>query len=466
MGLLKILGFETKSATPVERETVTGSDTFITYMREMALPFVANANFVRLFETVPEVFWPIDFLSCRAAGAKYLLKKSSDDSVVWDNKEVNAILTKPNAVFSWYQTVYLHFAYKLCTGNAFIRAAADRDVVRSSLWKWCKDYWALPADRIHIEYQSHGTVPIFGVCDVEDIIKCYWLEGGFGRALDIDPREVMHDREANLDFTTQDYLMGKSRLWSVLKAISNIIAVYEARNVIYVKRGGLGWLVSAAKDDMGSRPLTSDEKKDILDQIQLNYGLSNSKYPYGVSDAPLSFIRTNLSISELEPFEETLADAIAIAGAFGIPSVLVPRKDQATYSNQATAEKGVYTSVIIPMVQRFCTDFTHFLGLDDDGYYIDADFSDVDCLQSGKKEEQEVHKAISDRCKVEFESGIITLNDWRAQQGYERVELPEYDKLVSEMTPDEIAKIKNFTNPKNNEDEREVSDAALQDEGE
>ena len=115
------------------------------------------------------------------------------------------------------------------------------------------------------------------------------------------------------------------------------------------------------------------------------------------------------------------------------------------------------------MVQRFCQEFTQFLGLDQDGLYLDADFSDVDCLQTGKKEEQEVHRSIADRCKIEFESGIITLNDWRAQQGYERVEDPLYDKLVSEMTPDEIDRVKNFTNnQKPNEDEGEFSAPVVQ----
>ena len=118
-------------------------------------------------------------------------------------------------------------------------------------------------------------------------------------------------------------------------------------------------------------------------------------------------------------------------------------------------------------MQRFCNEFTNYLGLDQDGLYIDADFSSVDCLQTGKKEEQEVHRSITDRCKIEFESGLITLNDWRSQQGYERVEDALYDKLVTEMTPDDIERVKLFSNPKpQQEDEGELSEAFVQNEGE
>jgi len=422
----------------VDREPL-GAQRIYDIVREWADPFVCNANFVQLFECVPEVFWPIDFIASRCAGATYRLHRYADDAIVWDNEQVNSILAKPNAIFTWYQLVYQHIAYKLCTGNAYLRAAADRDAVHS-LWRYCRHYWELPADAVTIEVQRRD-LPVFGACDIDDIVKWYYLAWGLTRNNRIDPREVMHDREVNLGCTNADFLYGKSRLASVLKAISNIIAVYEARNVIYVKRGGLGWLVSAAKDEMGSRPLTHDEKRDILDQMQMDYGLTRNKSPYGVSDAPLSFVRTNMSISELEPFEETLADAIAIAGAFGIPSVLIPRKDQSTFSNQATAEKAVYTSVIIPMVRRFCEDVTHFLGLDADGLYIDANFDEVDCLQSGKKEAQEVHKLIADRCRDELNAGIITLNDWRIQQGYERIDNALYNTLAPNLTPEQRAEL-------------------------
>lgn len=470
MGLLKTLGFITKSATPVEGGKTDVIDTAarrLQLMREIAAtPYVANANFITLFNTVPEVAWPVNYIASRAAGAKYMLKKFDDDSVVWNNEAVNRILVKPNSFDTWYRTLWKHFAYKLVTGNSFIKAAmSDAFAGAKTLYKWCDRYVTLEEPYVTIEYKRQMG-DIYGVSDVEDVVQCYYHDYGQFVHRPIAPQCVFHDVDDTFGFYNGDPLKAKSRLCSVLKAISNLIAVYEARNVIYVKRGGLGWLVSEMADDMGSRALTSTEKKQILEEADKMYGFGEGKYPYGISDVKLSFVRTNLSITDLQPFDETLADAVVIAGIYGIPPVLIPRKDQSTYSNQANAEKAVYSSVIIPLVQRFCQEFTHFLGLDQDGLYIDADFSGVDCLQAGKKEEQEVHRSIADRCKMEFESGVITLNDWRAQQGYQRVEDTLYDKLVSEMTPEEIQRLKQFINPKTEEDEGDVSAPALQDEGE
>ena len=471
MGLLKTLGFITKSATPVDNgsgmtESVeTRSSQLVRQIA--ATPFVANANFVTLFNTVPEVYWPVNYIASRAAGAKYLLKRFKDDSVVWDNEAINKMLVKPNAFETWYSTLWKHFAYKLVTGNSFIKAVMSEAFAgTSTIYKWCDKYVCLEEPFVTIDYKWQQA-DIYGNADVEDIIRAYYHNYGQSRVLPIDPRAVFHDTDDTLGFMPVDPLRAKSRLLSVLKAISNLIAVYEARNVIYVKQGGLGWLVSEVSDEMGSRALTPKEKKQVLEEADKMYGFGEGKYPYGISDVKLSFIRTNLSITDLQPFDETLADAVIIAGIYGIPPVLIPRKDQSTYSNQANAEKAVYSSVVIPLVQRFCSEFTHFLGLDQDGLYLDADFSDVDCLQTGKKEEQEVHRSISDRCKIEFESGVITLNDWRAQQGYERVEDDLYDKFVTDMTPDEIERVKNFSNPKpQQEDEGELSTPPVQDEGE
>lgn len=452
MGLLKTLGFITKSATPVEGGKTDVIDTAarrLQLMREIAAtPYVANANFITLFNTVPEVAWPVNYIASRAAGAKYVLKKFDDDSVVWNNEAVNRILVKPNSFDTWYRTLWKHFAYKLVTGNSFIKAAmSDAFAGAKTLYKWCDRYVTLEEPYVTIEYKRQMG-DIYGVSDIEDVVQCYYHDYGQFVHRPIAPQCVFHDVDDTFGFYNGDPLKAKSRLCSVLKAISNLIAVYEARNVIYVKRGGLGWLVSEMADDMGSRALTSTEKKQILEEADKMYGFGEGKYPYGISDVKLSFVRTNLSITDLQPFDETLADAVVIAGIYGIPPVLIPRKDQSTYSNQANAEKAVYSSVIIPLVQRFCQEFTHFLGLDQDGLYLDADFSGVDCLQAGKKEEQEVHRSIADRCKIEFESGVITLNDWRAQQGYQRVEDTLYDKLVSEMTPEEIQRLKQFINPK------------------
>ena len=437
------------------------------YLELNVLPYFCGENYLQLFETVPEVFFPINYIASRIAGATFEVKRVTDDSIVYKRKELNKFLDQPNCLMKFRELVYLHFVYKLTTGNAFMRAAMGDGVNANRRWRWCDNFWELPAELMQV-VPNRNMSQMFGVATKEELITAYRLGVGFTRYCDIDPIEIWHDRDGRPSFYNDShFMMSKSRLSSQQKAISNLIAVYQARNLIYVKQGGLGFIISKKQDPTGTIALTEKEKESIRSQHDSNYGITGDRLPYGISDVPIDFVRTNLSISDLQPFDETLQDAITIAGAYGIPSVLVPRKDQSTFSNQSTAEKTVYTSQIIPLTKRFCQDLTSFLGLEEDGYYLDCCFRDVDCLQEGLKDAEEVKKLLNDRCKMQFLSGIITINDWRAQICEEKLEGEVFDKVIFVMTDEEIEFINRVFNIKSvEENERRNQAPAVQNEGE
>lgn len=408
-------------------------------------PTVVGNNFIELYKTIPEVFWPIDFIAKRISEAHFDLKRTNDDSIVWCNRlGADKILKQPNPIMTWREIVYQHFVYKLATGNAFFRAAmADSITADAIKFQWCSNYWELPAHLVQVQPAecSYG-MPIFGIANIEDLVKGYSVNIGAYSDMSIPHTQIWHDRDNLPNLTSSvGYLKSDSRLLSVKKPIANLIAVYEARNVIFVKRGALGFIVSQKSDVTGTVALEPGEKEELRKTINKNYGVGEGQSPWGITDVPVSFVRTNLSISELQPFDETLEDAIKIAAVFGIPSVLVPRKDQSTFSNQDSAEKSVYTSVIIPSAKRFCEALTQFLGLDRKGLYLDCDFSDVACLQNGLKEQEEVKKLVNERCQSQFNNGLISINDWRSQIHEDALEGEIFGKTKFEMTTEEIAKV-------------------------
>lgn len=474
MSIQKFIGglFSRKEQTSVETSPVNKTQDIVRwsprYVEEIVRPYVVESNFLRLFYSVPEVFFPIDYISSRVAGANFVLKKAKDDSIVWRNTCMNRIMSSPNCITPWNEFVYQHHVYKLCTGNSFIRAAMSETLMASSKYRFCSNFWVLPADKVNV-IPVPGLIPLFGISTSDEIIKHYSLNFGLCNLIKIPTQQVWHDRDIHPEYVSGAmFLKSNSRLLSQLKPISNLIAVYEARNVIYVKRGGLGFIVSAKSDDTGTVALTEKEKEEIRKEYYGKYGVGEGQYPLALSGVPISFVRTNLSISELQPFDETLADAISIAGCFGIPAVLVPRKDQSTFSNQSSAEKSVYSSVVIPLTKQFCKDFTTFLNLDKDGLYIDCDFSHVDCLQAGMKEAEQVKTLVNNRCEKQFDRGLITLNDWRAQIGESKVENELFDKLKFDMSDDELNTINRVfnTNVGVEQNGRENQESTVQDKGE
>lgn len=406
---------------------------------------VCDRNLLALYKTIPEVAFPVNLIAKKVASGNFMLKKISDDSVVFDNKEINKFLSKPNPLQSFNELLMTHIAYKKITGNSFFRAAVSNDIKSNELWKWCDNYWVLPSD--HVKIETPINIPLFSSASLSDIVKYYKLS--FGTTFEqIDPRFIMHSKELCFDYINP--LRGVSLLASQYKPISNLIAVYEARNVIYTKRGALGFIVSKKQDETGTIPFTPDEKVEINKEYQRMYGVGRDKSPVGILNDNSDFIRMNLSIAELEPFKETLNDACAIAGALSVSSGLLPREDMGTFNNQSTEEKKLYTNVAIPEAKAFCVEISALMGLEQSGLYIDVDFSHIDCLKEGYKEEQQTKSIISKRCKDDFMGGVITLNDWRAQIGESRVANPLYDKLILEMNDKEMELIFKIYGSKSN----------------
>ena len=440
---------ETDGEITLRNEVPVGVDSvrygqILSLVEEIVKPKVAGNNFIEMFKNIPEVFWPIDYIAKRISEAHYDLKRIKDDSLVWCNRQnVDQILKQPNPVMSWRELLYQYVVYKLATGNTFLRAAmAEAFTEDAPKCQYCSNFWVLPADKVTVIPQQYSYgVPLFGIATKDELIKGYKLDIDPYSMLEIPQHQILHDRDGLPNFSNAtNFLKANSRLQALKKPIANLLAVYEARNVIFVKRGGLGFIVAQKHDDTGTIALDPKEKKELRKEIDGNYGVSEGKSPYGVTDIPISFVRTNLSIQELMPFDETLEDAVKIAGAFNIPAVLVPRKDQSTFSNQDAAEQSVYYATIIPAAKAICELFTSFLGLDKKGYYIDCDFSDVACLQVGQKDKETVKNLAFDRGLKAFNAGLATLDDIRAimHEDSKADEIPLFGKLKFEMTPDEL----------------------------
>lgn len=404
-------------------------------------PYVCGNNMMELYRNIPEVHWAVNFIVERIANANYILRNAQDDTIVWNNDQFNQFLAHPNALQSFRELVKSHWVNRLVTGNAFMRACLGEGISGDERIRWCTNWWVLPSAYTQIIPAKMYGLPMYGIATQEELIKCYRLDCKKMGREDIRPVEIWHDRDGVFEFestNTGGYLRSRSRLASLEKPMSNLISVYEARNVIYTKRGALGIIVGKRRDETGDVPLTSKDIHDVEQSWTRNYGVDGSQFPFAFSNVDLGFVKTSGSIDDMKPFDETLADAIQIAGAFGIPADLVPRKDQSTFSNQQASEKAVYTGTIIPLTDTYCKELTAFLGLDKQGLYIDATFDKVDCLQSGAKDREEVLKLKNERYKDEFNNGLVTLNDWRSAIGEDKIEHAIFNKLKFEMSQAEL----------------------------
>lgn len=414
-------------------------------------PSVYAQNFVYMYGHIAEIYFPIHYLTSRIKNANFVVRKWSDDTVIWSGTKwmsatdrlvaarMEKFFSRPNGMQSFREFVEMAFVYQYLVGESYIYAAvANTPSIVSEKWKYCDNFWVLPAQNVRID--TGHSVQMYGSQQLSDVIRGYRVSTGSGE-IAFDTALVLHTKDNQRLGIGTDMFKGQSRLLGQTYPVSNLCAAYEARNAIYVKRGALGAIVNMKKDLDSYVSMTPDEKKRIRDEFQSTYGVTNKRDPFAIIDIPVQYINFGMSIADMQPFEETLNDAVTIAGAYGIDGVLVPRKDQSTFSNLKEAECKVYTSAIIPDVKSFCESLTSFLGLDVSGYYIDAIWDDIEVLQEAKVRRETALKAVSERAKSEFKSGLITLNQWRAMENREKVNDPIYDKTLLEMSDEEYKKI-------------------------
>lgn len=399
--------------------------------------FYGCQNFIELFYSVPEVFAPVHEIAKRVSDCNWQLCKDWNDQVDYNDQDFNRLFTQPNPMVAFKDFVYQAVCYEILVGKQlffFNKPDALADEYKSII-----GWWNLPAQKVTADLKPN--IDPYTATDLNDFINFYQMPlNGNVRKFDVAKVLPICHLSLNTGFNINDT---KSLLLGAEKAIRNLIPVYEARGVIYIKRGALGFLVSRKSDASGNVPLTPKEKQNVNDEVNGRYGLHRRKDTFGVVAEPVDWVQTSMSIEELQPFDETLADATAIYSVLRVPKHLIPSKDQSTYANADADLKSFYSDVIIPWAKRYAEAWTNFMKLKDFRRYINADFSHIDVLQENEKEKADVDKINGEVYLQRWQNGVASLNEWIvANDGTKVTGIPFYDKKIFEMDETELAQVK------------------------
>lgn len=405
----------------------------------------ASSNFIQLFHCLPEIFAPVHEIASRVSACNWQLKRASTDSVIYTDRDFNKLFSTPNPLQSFRDFIYQAVCYEILTGKQFFffnKPSTLPDEYKSII-TWSN----LPASKVVIK-QRKGVDP-YTITELNDLIESYSASID-GRTRVFDTKQVLPLITCSLD-KPNDLNCAKSQLLGAEKPIKNLIPVYEARGTIYIKRGVMGLLVSKKSDVDGTSSLTKEEKEEVNREVNGRFGLTGGRQTISVTAAPIDFIKTSMSIAEMEPFDETLADAVAIYAVLRVPRHLVPSKDASTFANAASDMKSFYADVIIPMAERYAQAWTNYMKLDDVGKYIFADFSHIPVLQANRKEKADVDKINGEMWERRILNGVACLNEWIMANDGKKVENnPIYELKTGEMSPEQLEQLKNILNLKRN----------------
>lgn len=378
----------------------------------------SEANMMVLFQSIPELFFPVNAIASRVKNGIYKLVDDKGEEVT-DNKLWNQILQGPNWEFSFSDFIWHAVMYKLVTGNRYGYAYVPSSMPVKH--KNIQALWMIPSHYVNVEMKLPRP-SYLNTLSAADYVKSYIYYGG-DMSQELTPETVVHEIYMKVGDAT-DIITGKgvSPFKAAEYPLSNIIAVYSARNVIYVKRGPLGAIVSAAKDASGTVAFTPKQKQEVVDDLTRRYGLGQNQSPFAVTNQPVDYKKFGSTIQELEPFRETEASAAALCGCVGVPMALMPKGQDAKFTNLDIAERNLYENVIIAEADDFCQFITRLGRFGEVGCKVVVSFEHVAALQDDKLKNAQAFSANANAGMALYKSGIITENELRARIDYEAIE--------------------------------------------
>lgn len=372
----------------------------------------SEANMMFLFQTIPEFFFPVNAIAGRVKQGIYKLVDKEGKEV--SNKLWDKMLAGPNWQYSFDDFIWHAVADRLITGNRYGYAyvPSTMKVKHDNI----QALWLLPPHYVF----PHLLMPrpsYLVTLSAAEYIEYYQYNGGDSMS-QIPTQYVTHDIYMKMGDAT-DIITGKGI--SPFKAgeypLSNICAVYKARNAIFVKGGPMGAIVSAARDDGGTVAWTPLQKEEVISDMNSRYGFGAGKSPFAVTNQPFNYIKMGATIDELKPFQETEASASALCGILGIPVALMPKAAEAKFSNLDIAERNLYENVIFAEAESICKFLTKLGRFDELELSISVSFDHISCLQDDAQKFAMAYKANADASIELYDGGHITQNELRESIG-------------------------------------------------
>lgn len=271
---------------------------------------------------------------------------------------------------------------------------------------------------------------IISAVDKSDVVAKYSVSI-LGKTVDLKPDDVFILEDSFMQDEATDFLLPLSRLVGLDMAISNICAAMEADNVLLRKKGPLGFIShdAATKDQVSYTPMLSGQKKQLQADLT-KYGLSWDQYQYVISRVAAKWNPMSFNVAELGTKETIIACEKAICHRFAFPYVIYEESERA-YVGGDNAVATCYQTNIIPNGDKDINKYNKFFKALDNDCFLDYNFDDVAALQEDKKAAADSRKVLNDALKIEYDSDLITLNQWREKMGWDTV--PGGDALKSSV---------------------------------
>ena len=296
------------------------------------------------------------------------------------------LINKPNPRQNWKDFVFSMSINDALYSNSFAYAPKRSfDIVNLLV--------PLPSDRITINTTGKKLKQM----NDEQLIKNFEFRYDDGKIETFEVDEILYLMTGD----GTNLINPVSRMDCLRFPLSNIRASYHKRNVLLENIGSIGILSAKNNDIGGAIPMTPEERKEI----QRDW-YSRSKDELIITEADVQWQPMSFPTRDLMLFEELNADKLAIVDAYGLNIYVFSQEKGSTFSNVRDGIRMAYTDTIIPETQMMYNNIIEQIGLSDEGYYLEADFSHLPVLQVDENENAKALDTRATALKKIIESGV------------------------------------------------------------
>lgn len=347
---------------------------------------------------------------CYVNGKLKILNSKNKEASGPQADKMRNLMKRPNRLQSWKQFEAQMYIYFQVFGFAIIlpiRSFGFPNIDAKALWN-------IPPSWVDVEATQERFTKD-GAVTMKTVVINF---NGTRLPIAIEDLIIIKDIVPSFDILT----FPQSKLAACQMYVNNIIGAIESRNTLINFRGAQGILTQdPGKGQFASLPM-SDPEKEALQKDFRRYGLRNRQFQVILTTASLKWQNIGYPTKDLMLFEEVEESSIGICGNLNFPPFILNLSDP-TFNNMNTAEKSLYSNAVIPDSDIIEEQWDHAFDLVEYNLHTNKDFTHIDVLQENKKEAAERRKAIDEACKMEFEAGLITLDQWLEELGKEP--LPE-----------------------------------------
>lgn len=268
---------------------------------------------------------------------KYKALEKLDTSPLLD------LLNNPNPMQGRDEFIENVLGFKLLTGNTYIALSRPENGRNKGL---TKQMHALPAHLTEIITSGDIYSPIGG----------YQLSV-YDRSIDFKPDEVIHMKYWNPDFSNSGaHLYGQSPLKSLTKVIQVSNDNYTANAKLLQNLGAVGILSGDSQSDYNPEQMAK-----LKEMYKQSYQGSEKWGDVILTSQKLTFQKMGQNVNELGLNESKKYNLRDICNAYGVNSALLNDPDNKVYANAKEARKGLYTEVVLPILDNFISELNRTL---------------------------------------------------------------------------------------------------------